>query len=629
MTITFILLAITIALFIWDKIRSDLVAIMALLLLYLLGILSTQQALSGFSDTTVIMIAALFIVGEGLSRSGVTAWVSQQILALAGDSPRRLLVMVMLGAALLSAFISNTGTVATLLPAVIAIAWSVKSVPSKYLIPLAFAANAGGLLTLTGTPPNIIVAEVLSGGGFQPFSFFEFALIGVPLLVITIGYMVVMGQRSLPQRETDEQPIDLDASMQAMADSFALQGKLYRLRVNIGSSLAGKTLAEAALGHDFNVSVLRIEQSAERTRPYLSPAEVTRRQVQRTVEHLQTHQEIPTADTQLQVNDVLLVKGTPEAVQAAVEQHNLSLEEIDVYENELADVLVSHDIGVAEVLITPRSAYIGQSLQDGRFTQKYGVQVISIRRENKLVSRQGTRLNFGDALLVRGRWENIELLRNESRNFVVVGQPEAMSRQIIELNRQSVIATLALVAMVGMMVSGLVPTVMAALITAVIMILGGCLTPTQAYRTINWQSVVLIAAMIPMSTALQITGGADLVANLLVSTLGSWGNLALLVGIFVLTTGFSQVISNTATAVLVAPIVLGTASALGVSPYPLMMTVAIGASTAFLTPIASTTNLMVMSPGGYTFKDFVKNGLPLVLLFLLTTLLLVPIIWPF
>ncbi len=629
MIVTFVILGLTIALFIWDKIRSDLVALMALLALYLLGILTTQQALAGFSDATVIMIAALFIVGEGLSRSGFTAWVSQQILALAGQSPRRLLVMVMLGAALLSAFISNTGTVATLLPAVIAIAWSVKSVPSKYLIPLAFAANAGGLLTLTGTPPNIIVANALSGAGYEPFSFFEFALVGAPLLAVTIGYMVVMGQRQLPQRESDEQPVDVDASMHEMADSFALHGKLYRLRVRADSPLAGQTLAEAALGRDFNVSVLRIETRPSSARPFLSSAEITRRQLQRTVEHIQTPQEIPTAATRLQVNDILLVKATPEAVQTAVQQRNLDLADSDIDESELADALVSHDIGVAEVLITPRSAYIGQSLQESRFTQKYGVQVMSIRRENKLVTRQGTRLNFGDALLVRGRWDNIELLRNENRNFVVVGQPEAMSRQIIELNRQAVIAVLALAAMVAMMVSGVVPTVMAALIAAVVMVLGGCLTPTQAYRTINWQSVVLIACMIPVSTALELTGGADLVANVLVSTLGSWGNLALLVGIFLLTTGFSQVISNTATAVLVAPIVLGTAAGLAVSPYPLMMTVAIGASTAFLTPIASTTNLMVMSSGGYTFKDFFKSGLPLVLLFLLVTLLLVPLLWPF
>jgi di/tricarboxylate transporter len=620
MVVTFVILAVTIGLFVWDRIRADVVALLSLLALYLVQVISTEEALAGFSDASVIMIAALFVVGEGLSRSGVTAWVSQQILALAGDSPRRLLVAVMVGAALLSAFISNTGTVAALLPAVITIAWSVKNVPSKYLIPLAFAANAGGLLTLTGTPPNIIISDALASQGFAPFGFFEFSLVGVPLLAVTVAYMVVMGQRLLPQRETGERPEDVETAVENMAESFALQGKLYRLKVRAGSPLAGKTLAQAGLGHDFNVSVLAIEEEDEQEkRPF---------HLRSTVEQLQGVP-LPGPNTRLAAADVLLVKGTPEAVQAAVAHYDLEKKDIDVAEAELSDFLVSHDIGVAEVLITPRSAYNGQTLQEGLFSQKYGVQVISIRRENRLVTRQGTRLSFGDALLVRGRWENIELLRNESRNFVVVGQPEAMSRQIVELNAQSLIAAMALVGMVVLMVSGAVPTVMAALITAVVMILGGCLSPTQAYRAISWQSVVLIASMIPLSTALETTGGAALLANVLVATVGAWGNLFLLGGVFLLTMTLSQVISNTATAVLLTPIVLGASAGLGVSPYPLLMTVAIGASTAFLTPIASTTNLMVMSPGSYTFKDFFYSGLPLVGLFLIITLLLVPFIWPF
>lgn len=628
MLLTFLILGITIALFIWDKIRSDLVALLSLLALYLFGIITLPQALSGFGDSTVIMIAALFVVGDGLSRSGITAWVSQQILSLAGNSPRRLLVMVMLGAALLSAFISNTGTVATLLPAVIAIAWSVRSLPSKYLIPLAFAANAGGLLTLTGTPPNIIIADALAAQGFAPFGFFEFSLIGVPLLAVTILYMVTFGQRLLPKRETAEQPVDVTAAMAAMGDAFDLHGKLYQLTIGPDSPLADKTLEEAALGRDFNVSVLRIDSVDEGGGERPLPGRVLEAGW-RTVAQLQRSQRIPNAASRLQPDDLLLVKGTSEAIQAVADKHRLAWEEIDEDATDLADILVTHEIGVAEVLITPRSAYIGQTLQKSRFTQKFGVQVISIRRENKLVTRQGTPLQLGDALLVRGRWENIELLRNEGRNFVVVGQPEAMSRQIVELNRSAVVAGLSLLGMVVLMVTGVVPTVMAALIAAAAMILGGCLNNTQAYRSISWPSVVLIAAMIPMSTALQATGGAALLASALVSTLGSWGNLALLAGVFILTAGFSQVISNTATAVLVAPIVLTAAAGLNVSPYPLMMTVAIGASAAFLTPIASTTNLMVMSPGSYAFKDYLKCGFPLILIFLGVALLLVPLIWPF
>ena len=238
-------------------------------------------------------------------------------------------------------------------------------------------------------------------------------------------------------------------------------------------------------------------------------------------------------------------------------------------------------------------------------------------------------MRFGDALLVRGKWEDIELFRNESRNFVVVGSPESMARQVVELSPQAVIAALTLVFMIVLMVTGIVPAVIAALIAAIVMVLGGCLSMEQAYRSVSWRSVVLIAAMIPMSIALQVTGGAEFLADGLVNTLGTVGPLALMSGVFILTTAFSQVINNSATTVLVAPIVLQAAGDLGVSPYPLMMTVAISASTAFLTPIGTTTNLMVSAPGSYAFKDFIKVGLPLVIIFLLLCLGLVPLIWPF
>jgi len=268
-------------------------------------------------------------------------------------------------------------------------------------------------------------------------------------------------------------------------------------------------------------------------------------------------------------------------------------------------------------------------VSESDFAEKFGVQIISIRRGDKLVSRKESRLQFGDALLIRGSWDAIETLRNERRNFVVVGSPEAMSRQVIELTPQAAAAVLSLIGMIVLMVTGIVPAVFASLIAAVVMVLAGCLTMNHAYRAIIWQSVILIAAMIPMSTALEVTGGAEFLANGLVNTLGAYGPLILLGGIFILTTSFSQFINNTATAVLVAPIVLTAAQGMGVSPYPLLITVAVSASTAFLTPIGTTTNLMVMTPGAYRFQDYVRVGLPLILIFLVLTVLLAPIIWPF
>jgi di/tricarboxylate transporter len=263
------------------------------------------------------------------------------------------------------------------------------------------------------------------------------------------------------------------------------------------------------------------------------------------------------------------------------------------------------------------------------FAEKFGVQVLSIRRGDQSLVHADEKLTFGDALLVRGRWVDIEQLQNEKRNFVVVGSPEAMSRQVTDLTPQAVIAVLALFGMIGLMVSGIVPAVMATMVASVVMVLGGCLTMTQTYRAISWHSVILIAAMIPMSIALEVTGGAEFLAIGLVNSFGSVGPVALMAAVFLLTTGFSQVINNTATAVLVAPIVLKAALELDVSPYPLLMVVAVSASTAFLTPIGTTTNLMVMTPGDYRFTDYMKVGLPLLVIFLVVSLLLIPLIWPY
>ena len=635
MILTFAILAITIIFFVVGRLRADLVALLALLALYLTGILTLDQALTGFSEPAVIMIAALFVVGDGLSRTGVTAWLGQQMLGLAGRSKTRLLVVLMVGAALLSAFISNTGTVATLMPAVTSAAWHIGSLPSKFLMPLAIAANTGGLLTLTGTPPNIIVNETLNIAGFAGFGYFEFALIGLPLLVVAVGYMVLIGQRLLPAYEVGERPPDLTQSVDQLAEDYTLEGFLFWLRVRYGSPLVGKTLADAALGHDYGVSVLRVDKSptlAQRA-GWSATKWPTSGQLPRprlTIERLQSDQEpVPGPDTVIHARDMLLVSGTREAIDRLMVRFNLGVQPAAADDGELADVLLSHEVGVAEVLLTVRSAYVGRTLSQAHFAEKYNVLVLSIRRGDRQINRKNVRLKFGDALLVRGRWGDIDLLRNEARNFVVVGSPEAMARQVVELSPQAIVAVVSLLGMIALMVSGVVPTVIAALIAAIAMILGGCLNMGQAYRAISWRSVVLIAAMIPVSVALQVSGGAEFLANGLVNTLGSVGPLALMAGVFLLTTGLSQVINNSATTILVAPIVLQAAVGLGVSPYPLLMTVAISASTAFLTPIGTTTNLMVSTPGAYSFTDFIRAGTPLVALFMAVSLLLVPLIWPF
>lgn len=595
MITTFIILGVTIVLFIWGRWSADLVALLSLLALALLGVIGARDAVAGFGNPTVVMIAALFVVGEGLSQTGVTGWGGKRLLEMAQGSKFRLLVVVMAGTACLSAFISNTGTVATLLPAVVAAAWAVGSMPSKYLLPLAFAANTGGLLTLTGTPPNIVVAQTLEQAGLRPFSFFEYALIGGPLLITAIVYMRFVGSRILPSRSADQRPVDAAADLSDLASAYSLGENQFRLRIRSNSSLIGKALREVALGPTYHAPVLRIEGRDS------SP------------------------DIVMKEDDILIVRAPPKTIDRLMQELGLGLQP----PGDSPEEFVSKEIGLAEVIPTPRSDYLGRSMVLGQISERFRVQLLALRRRGKpVVADEEMRLEYGDSLLVRGTWEAIGKLQSERRNFVVVGTPEAMASEVAGLRPRAGLAVAALVGMVVLMVTGFIPTVIAAMIAAAAMVLGGCLSARQAYRSISWSSVVLIAAMIPMGRALEITGGAGLVAEGLVNILGDLSPVVLMAGVFLLTTGFSQVINNTATAVLIAPIVIQAAVELGVSPHPLLMIVAVAASTAFLTPIGTTTNIMVFSPGNYRFTDYVKVGLPLMLLFLAVSLVLVPVFWP-
>jgi di/tricarboxylate transporter len=637
MLLTFGILAVTIVVFIWDKLRVDVVAVLALLSLVISGILDSKQALAGFSNSTVIMIAALFIVGGGLFKTGVADWLGAQLLRFAGDSEVRLIVMIMLSTAILSGFLSNTGTVAVLLPAVVAAAWRVGSVPSKLLIPLAFAASIGGMLTLIGTPPNIVIANALTEAGYRPFGFFEFSIVGLPLLLVGVIYMLVVGKNWIPERNTRSVDNQTGFTAEELAKTYHLEDNLFRLRVRRGSSLVGKTLSESYLGRDYGVSVMTIEHAAVVARNgedngLDNPLRTLERTITGTFRQADDYEQVltPTADTLVQADDVLVVEGAPDEIHQLAARLNLGVQPTEAArQGHPEEDLLGHEIGLTEIIIPPRSALIGQTIIETRFGEKYNVQVVGICRRGKSMGDNplgNLKLAFGDTLLVRGTWNNIGLLKNEARNFVVVGEPVSRSEEPL-LTGKSYVAIAAMFGMLIMMLTGIFPTVIAVIITAVIMVLTGCLTMEQAYRSISWESVILIAAMIPMSTALQVTGGAEFIANGLVTTLGSVGPLFLLGGIFLLTTGFTQVISNTATTILVAPIALNAATEMGISPYPVMMMVAVAASAAFLTPIASPVNTLVLTPGGYKFSDFMKIGVPLLLLFLIVSLLLVPLVW--
>lgn len=607
-----IILIITIALFIWGKFTPDIIALISMLSLFLFGILTLDETLSGFSNPTVIMIAALFIIGEGLSQTGWTAMAGEKFIKLAGKSSTKLLLITTLGSGLLSGVVSNTGTVATLMPVTISSAWSIGTLPSKMLMPVAFGSNTGGLLTLTGTPPNIIVNNTMLESGLEGFSFFEFALIGLPLLLLALLYFRFIGYKLLPNNKTNNKPVDISTTLHKWIEAYKVNDDYYRLRVRSVSPLLDTRLGEWDFEKNHNVSILRIKRRhpnrLKGNDPFI---------------------EFPENDTVFKYHDIITVKGDTQAINALMIKFRLGLLPLEPVADELRNNLINQEVGMAEILVTPKSVLVGRKIRIGRFFKRFGVQLMATSRNNKPFTEREVRVKAGDAFLIRGIWSDIEQLKVHHENLVICGSPEGMSKTVTNLTYRSYIALFALILMIILLVFKVVPGAVAALISAGIILITGCVPITKAYKGISWISVVMIAAMIPMGIALQKTGTAQLIAQGLVSTLGSLDPIVLLAGVFLLTTGFSQVINNSATAVLMAPIVIIAANTLSLSAAPFMIAVAISASTAFLTPVGTTTNAMVMTSGGYKFIDYVRVGAPLLLLFLISTLLLVPLIWPF
>ncbi|GAA4231429.1 SLC13 family permease [Postechiella marina] len=607
-----IILCITIALFVWGKFTPDIVALLSMISLFLTGILDAKETLSGFSNPTVIMIAALFIIGEGLSQTGWTALAGKKFVEWAGKSISKLLVIVSLGAGILSGFVSNTGTVATLMPLTISSAWSIGTLPSKMLMPVAFGSNTGGLLTLTGTPPNIIASNALIESGYEGFSFFEFSLIGLPLLIIALLYFRYIGYKLLPKNKTNNKPVNIESTFHKWIEAYKVDSGYYRLRVRSLSPLINTKLEQWQFENDYNVSIIRIK----RRHPNV-------------IKGIGQFEEFPDPSTTLFYHDIITVKGETEAINKLMITFRLGLLPLEHVTHELKHNLINQEVGMTEVIVNPNSMLVGKKDKLEDFFKRYNIQLLATSRNNKPLLNKEITVKVGDSFLIRGTWEAIDDLKEHHENLVICGSPEGMSKNVDTLSTKSFIALGALLLMILLLVFKIVPGSMAALMCAGIVLLTGCVPISKAYKGISWTSVVMIAAMIPMGIALQKTGTAQLVANALVNHLGSIHPIVLLGGVFLLTTTFSQVINNSATAVLMAPIAILAASSLNLSPEPFMIVVAISASTAFLTPVGTTTNAMVMSAGGYKFMDYFKVGAPLLLMFFIITLLLVPIIWPF
>lgn len=597
------LLLVTILLFVSGFWRLDVVAIMVILTLMLSGLLSPGDALAGFGDPVVLLIAGLFVVGEGLFRTGVAYRIGNWLMGVAGTSENRLLILLMLVVAGLSAFMSSTGAVAIFIPVALNLAAKADVSPSRLLMPMAFASLIGGMLTLIGTPPNLVVSTQLTREGLDSFGFFDFTPIGILVLAVAIGYILVVGSRSLPGETGVDGAIHDRLSLRDLAEVYDLIGQLNRLRIWTGSPLEGKTVSQAKLRTRYGVTVLGLERLRRRARA-VTPVEI---------------------QTEFQVGDIIYVAGTAPQVDKLAEAEGV--EQLGV---ELGQVqIAAQEVGLVEVLLAPRSALIGKTLSAARFRERYGLTVLGILRDGQPLKGNlvETVLGFGDSILMGGGWTQIELLQGEQKDFFVLNLPREMDEVAPERARAGW-ALAIVVGMIFLMAFKMTPSVTAVLLAALAMVLTGCVSMKDAYASINWESLVLIAGMLPMATVLEKTGGVELIADGLADSLGDMGPLALMAGLFVITSVFSQVISNTATTVLLAPIAVSAALEVGVSPHPYLMTVALAASTAFATPMASPVNTLVMGPGEYKFNDFVKVGVPLQILAMVVTLLSVPLLFP-
>lgn len=611
MQTTFIILAITTVLFISGKLRSDVIAIGSLLALTLTGVITPTEALAGFSNSVVIMIAGLFIVGAGIFNTGLAKQIGNTLLQYGKGSETKLLIIIMLTVGIFSAFMSNTGTVAVLLPVVISIAMSMEISPTQLLMPLAFASSLGGVLTLIGTPPNLVVSSLLEENGYEPLHFFAFSPIGIILLISGIIFIVVIGKRMLPKQfPTSSQAHSFDPG--ELVGLYKVHPLLRIVKIPDHSPLIDEQLQTLRLTDTYGITVVSIERKNK------SLGSLKQR------EHI-----IPKATTSFSKRDVMLIFGEDKQIETFIQSFNLI--EVDIpSETNKRNYLLSREFGIAEMIIPPHSSFEHKTIRELHFRKKYACSVLAIFRNGKYIQTDACKvpLKVGDALLVHGAWKRMESIAETSDDMIVVSRVHAAARTESARGKAPIAAAI-MILMLILMTLELIDPVITVLIAAFLMVITRCVRSLEdGYKSINWESIILIAAMLPMATALENTGGVQFVSDYVIQLLGPYGPFAVLTGFYVLTMVMSQFISNTATAVIFAPIALTTALELGVSPYPFVITVAIAASMAFATPVASPTNALVMNAGGYQFKDYVKVGVPLQILLAIVSLLFIPILYP-
>lgn len=619
MVATLIILFLTAALLVWGKIRSDIVALCSLLALVLTNVLTATEALAGFSNPVVIMIAALFIVGGAISKTGLAEAVSNRLLKLAGDSSYKLFILVILVTAFIGTFLSNTGTVAMLMPIVVSLATKSNTSASRLLMPMAYASSIGGMMTLIGTPPTLIMHSVLVDAGYEGLQFFTTLPVGLILLVFGILLLWPLTKILDKKGKNHADGATTVKSPEQLASDYNVIDNIYRVVVQKGSPIVGKMLSEIDIPKRYSLIISEIRVRI------LSPISRSSRT------------SIPEASTILYENDVLYIIGEYRNVLRFVEEEKLAFLDSQIEEKEQIErpkfggKFKFDEIGMAEVVILKNSRLHNRIVRDSEFRSSYNVNILGIQRNDHYLIQdvKDKKMQSGDVLLVQGTWEDIDRLSRLENDVVVIGQPQTEASKVV-LNHKAPYAAIILTLMVLAMVFNWFPPVIAILLAAVLMIIVGCFrTVRDAYRTINWESVVLFAAMMPLATAMEKTGTSALVTNGIVDMVGSYGPYAVLAGIMVAASILTMFISNTATAILFAPIALQAAMTMDVSPYPFLIGVAVAASMCFASPFSTPPNAMVMSAGRYNFMDYVKVGLPLQLVFLVLMIFVLPMIYPF
>ncbi len=620
MTTTLIILVITVALFIWGRVRADIVALTALAALLVLGILTPAEALAGFSSPIVIMMIGLFVVGGAIMQTGLAKLTGNKLMALSRGNEAITFLLVMLVTSFIGAFVSNTGTVALMMPIIMSIAAGSGMQSSRFLMPLAFAGSLGGMLTLIGTPPNLVIDEVLTEGGYQPLAFFSFFPVGI--IVIAIGIIVLMplSKIFLSKKQSGKKKKQ-GKSLDDLVDEYQLLDNLHRYIVPSRRSSAvldengelmdivGKTLKDLSIQKKYGVSIIEIRNEKKSRLGLVKDVS----------------QNMAKSSSTIQVHDTLYIIGEEEKMKRFASDYGL---------RKMKDVKIDfYDLGLTEIVVMPTSNFAGLRIGDANLRKRFGINVLGVKRGDEYITDNliATKLHVGDMLLVQGEWTNLAHLATDTSNWVVIDQPEKTADKVL-LDYKAPVAAAIMLLMIAMMVFDFIPVapVTAVIIAGLLTVFAGCFRNVEAaYKTINWESIVLIAAMMPMSTALEKTGASALVSQGLVESLGSMGPTALLAGIYFTTSLMTMFISNTATAVLMAPIALVAAQQVGVSPYSFLFAVTLGASMCFASPFSTPPNALVMKAGGYTFMDYVKVGLPLQIIIGVVMTFVLPLLFPY